>query len=41
MLTKQKGLPVELHDQIYEKKQNLTIRLISDLKPIPEIVKLF
>ena len=41
MLTKQKGLPVELHDQIYEKKQNLTIKLISDLKPIPEIVKLF
>lgn len=41
MLTKQKGLPAELHDQIYEKKQNLTIRLISDLKPIPEIVKLF
>ena len=41
MLTKQKGLPAELHDQIYEKKQNLTIKLISDLKPIPEIVKLF
>ena len=34
MLTKQKGLPVELHDQIYEKKQNLTIMTKKSVKSL-------
>lgn len=41
MLTQQKGLPVELHDEIYARKQAITIERISNLKPIPEIKKLF
>lgn len=41
MLTQQKGLPVELHEEIYARKQAITIERISDLKPIPEIKKLF
>ena len=36
-----KGLPVELHDQVYTDKQKLTLELISQLKPIDEIISLF
>lgn len=41
MLTKNKSLPLSLHDHIYEVKQNLTIAEICDLKPTPHIVQLF
>lgn len=41
MLTKDKGLPVELHEQVYTNKQKVTLELISQLKPIDEIVYLF
>ncbi|MDA9287564.1 HAD-IA family hydrolase [Amylibacter sp.] len=41
MLTMDKGLPVELHDQVYTDKQKLTLELISQLKPIDEIISLF
>ena len=32
MLSQQKGLPYELHDTIWEDKQNLTIQMINDLE---------
>ena len=41
MLSMDKGLPVELHDQVYTDKQKLTLELISQLKPINEIISLF
>jgi len=41
MLTMDKGLPVELHDKVYIDKQKLTLELISQLKPIDEIISLF
>ncbi len=41
MLTMNKGLPVELYDQVYTEKQKLTLELISQLKPIDEIISLF
>lgn len=41
MLTDRKGLPLELHEEIGDKKQMYTRDLISKLKPIEEINKLF
>ena len=41
LLTEQKGLPTTLHNEIYNKKQSITMEKISALKPIEEIVKLF
>jgi HAD superfamily hydrolase (TIGR01509 family) len=41
MLSDLKGLPVETHQEISDKKQDLTIKLISKLKPIEEIKLLF
>lgn len=41
MLTERKGLPVESHQKLNEDKQSITIKLIAQLKPIPEIVELF
>ena len=41
MLTSRKGLPIELHSEISDKKQELTIKLLNELKPIPEIKLLF
>lgn len=41
MLTQRKGLPMEMHKSIYDRKQAITIDMIAKLKPIPEIVKLF
>jgi len=32
MLSQQKGLPYELHDKVWEDKQNLTIQMINDLE---------
>ena len=33
MLTKEKGLPIELYKQVWDKKQRLTLKKLSDLKP--------
>lgn len=41
MLSAHKGLPSHLHEKINEDKQKITIKLISQLQPIPEIVELF
>jgi len=41
MLTERKNLPVELHQQVYDMKQARTLDLLSSLKPIPDIKKLF
>jgi HAD superfamily hydrolase (TIGR01509 family) len=41
MLTERKDLPVEMHEQVYEKKQQRTIELIRELKPIKELQFLF
>jgi HAD superfamily hydrolase (TIGR01509 family) len=41
MLTEHKGLPAELHQKLNEDKQKITIKLISQLQPIPELVHLF
>ena len=41
ILTMDKGLPIELHDQVYKDKQKVTLELISQLEPIDEIISLF
>ena len=41
MLTRNKGLPLELHDKVYEEKQELTQLEIRNLKPQRHIVELF
>lgn len=41
ILTERKGLPDDLHEEISRKKQEITIRLVSKLEPIEEIVELF
>ena len=41
LLTEQKGLPTTLHNEIYYKKQSITMEKISALEPIEEITKLF
>lgn len=41
MLTAKKGLPLALHDKIYNLKQQITIQKISKLKQIDEIKYLF
>lgn len=41
MLTKAKGLPEKYHQCISDKKQSLTMELLAELKPIPEITRLF
>jgi HAD superfamily hydrolase (TIGR01509 family) len=41
MLTERKGLPVEWHACIFEKKQTLTQKLLDQLQPIEEIKLLF
>lgn len=41
MLTERKNLPVEWHDDIFNKKQFITTEKIGRLKPIKEIKKLF
>lgn len=41
LLTEQKGLPTTLHNEIYDKKQSITMEKISALEPIEEITKLF
>lgn len=41
MLTKEKGLPIELHNNIWEKKQELTLKALENLKPNPVLQDLF
>ena len=41
LLTERVGLPVELHQKIFDEKQRLTMVLMQDLKPIEEIKLLF
>ncbi len=41
MLTKHKGLPVEKHQEISDRKQQITRTLLSKLEPIEEIRRLF
>lgn len=41
ILTIKKGLPENLHTEIYNKKQKITLEMISKLEPIEEIVKIF
>ena len=41
MLTRNKGLPLELHDKVYDEKQELTQLEIRNLLPTPKIVELF
>jgi HAD superfamily hydrolase (TIGR01509 family) len=37
MLTKEKGLPTELYKQIWDEKQRLTLKKLSDLKPSTQL----
>ncbi len=37
MLTKDKGLPIELYKQIWDEKQRLTLKKLSDLKSSPQL----
>jgi HAD superfamily hydrolase (TIGR01509 family) len=37
MLTKEKGLPTELYKQVWDEKQRLTLKKLSDLKPSPQL----
>jgi beta-phosphoglucomutase-like phosphatase (HAD superfamily)/dTDP-glucose pyrophosphorylase len=37
MLTKEKGLPIELYKQVWDKKQSLTLQKLSDLKPSTQL----
>jgi HAD superfamily hydrolase (TIGR01509 family) len=41
MLTKVKGLPIEVHPQVWHKKQQLTIEAISQLQPDLQKIELF
>lgn len=41
LLTGIKKLPIELHDEIFEKKQKITVELMNEIKPNLEIGKLF
>ena len=41
LLTERVGLPVELHQKIFDEKQRLTMVLMQDLEPIEEIKLLF
>ena len=41
MLTKHKGLPQELHKQIYDKKQKLTLEEFAYITPDENILSIF
>jgi phosphoglycolate phosphatase-like HAD superfamily hydrolase len=41
MLTKAKGLPIEVHPQVWHRKQQLTIEAISGLKTDVQKIELF
>ena len=37
MLTKEKGLPVELHSQVWDNKQKYTLEALSQLEPSTQL----
>jgi beta-phosphoglucomutase-like phosphatase (HAD superfamily) len=37
MLTKEKGLPTRMYKQVWDEKQRLTLKKLSDLKPSPQL----
>ena len=39
MLSQQKGLPYELHDKVWEDKQNITLEMINKLEKDERIIK--
>jgi HAD superfamily hydrolase (TIGR01509 family) len=41
LLTQEKGLPQEIHNQIWEDKQKITLKKLADLKVNQELVNLF
>ena len=41
MLSVRKGLPTDLHQQIWKKKQTITMKKLGELEPIPAINELF
>lgn len=41
MLTERKNLPIKMHQKIWEDKQQVTMKKLGELKPIPKIIKLF
>lgn len=41
MLTERKGLPVELHKSVFDKKQQRTVELLHDLQPNKNAIELF
>lgn len=41
LLTEKKGLPIDTYDTIWNRKQELTIKSISDLKPNGQLIVLF
>lgn len=38
MLTERKGLPTELHKQVWDKKQELTLQKLKELKPSTQLI---
>ena len=41
ILSEVKRLPLEMHEDIFNNKQQITLKKIRNLKPIPHIIKLF
>jgi len=41
MLTQRKHLPIELHEQIWMRKQEITVKFINDFKPNLHLIDLF
>lgn len=39
MITKEKGLPIDLHDEVWEKKQKLTMQKLKDIPKSDDIVE--
>jgi HAD superfamily hydrolase (TIGR01509 family) len=40
LLTERKSLPVELHDTVWKRKQEITVRLIDELEPDERMIKI-
>jgi beta-phosphoglucomutase-like phosphatase (HAD superfamily) len=38
MLSERKGLPTELHKQVWDKKQNLTLQKLKELQPSNQLI---
>jgi HAD superfamily hydrolase (TIGR01509 family) len=39
MLTKEKGLPIDMHKQVWDKKQQLTLLKLNNLQHSPQLIK--